>query len=62
VGLAEREMAEAAADRDRLAAELAAADDDHLALARAAHGLAALEARLAEAEERWLSLAEELGG
>ncbi len=59
--LAEREMGEAAADRDRLVTELAAADD-HAVLTQVAHSLADAEARLGQAEERWLSLAEELGG
>ena len=59
--LAEREMDEAAAARDRVAAELSAGAADHTALGRLAHALAAAEALLAEAEERWLALAEELG-
>jgi ATP-binding cassette subfamily F protein uup len=58
---AEREMAEAATERDRLERRLAEAGTDHVARARTAEGLAAAQARLAEAEERWLELAEELG-
>lgn len=59
--LAEREMGEAAADRDRLVTELAASTD-HAVLTQVAHSLADAEARLSQAEERWLSLAEELCG
>ncbi|MGH8975429.1 MAG: ABC-F family ATP-binding cassette domain-containing protein, partial [Acidimicrobiia bacterium] len=58
---AERELAAATDERSRLQAELAAATGDHVALAEVAHALAAAETRLAEAEERWLALAEELG-
>jgi ATP-binding cassette subfamily F protein uup len=62
IGLAEREMAEAAARRDRLAVELASAGSgDRHGLAAAAEGLAQAEAALGEAEERWLALSEELG-
>ena len=62
IGVAEREMAEAEAGRDRLAAELAALDPgDHVALAAAAQALADAEAALGAAEERWLELSEELG-
>jgi ABC transport system ATP-binding/permease protein len=60
IGLAEAEMERAAAERDGLLADLAAADD-HVALARIAGNLAAAEARLSAAEERWLELSEELG-
>ena len=62
LGPAEREMAEAGAARDRLVAELASGATEHTAMARLAHALADAEARLALAEERWLALAEELGG
>ncbi len=62
LGLAEREMAAAGADRERLVAQLAEGGADHAGLARVAHSLAEAEARLAGAEERWLSLGEELGG
>ena len=60
VALAEREMAEAGVDRDRLVAALAAATD-HATLTDAAHALADTEVRLASAEERWLALVEEMG-
>ncbi|MDQ6613404.1 MAG: ATP-binding cassette domain-containing protein, partial [Actinomycetota bacterium] len=62
LGLSEREMAAAAADRDRLVAALSVATNDHIALTQIAHSLADAEVRLAQAEERWLALAEELGG
>ena len=58
---AERELAEATDRRDGAAAALFAGGTDHVALARAAEELAAAEVRLAEVEERWLALAEELG-
>ena len=61
IGLAEAEMEKATADRDALMADLAAAGNDHVALARVAETLAAAEARLSAAEERWLELSEELG-
>ena len=61
VGLAEREMADAGEERDRLVAELATAGADHTTLAEVAHALAGADERLARAEERWLALAEELG-
>jgi hypothetical protein len=55
-------MTEAEARRDRLAAELGAADPaDHQALAAAAQALAQAEAALGAAEERWLALSDELG-
>ena len=62
VGLAESDMEKAAAERDGLLADLAAAGSDHVTLARIAETLAAAEARLVAAEERWLELSEELGG
>ena len=62
IGLAEREMAGAEADRDRLVHELAGGGSDHAELAQIAYALADAEARLVGAEERWLALAEELGG
>jgi ATP-binding cassette subfamily F protein uup len=62
IGLAEAEMEKAAAERGGLLADLAAAGNDHMALARIADTLAAAEARLVAAEERWLELSEELGG
>ena len=54
-------MAAATETRDRLAAVVAAGGADHVALAEAARELADAEASLAEAEQRWLELAEELG-
>jgi ATP-binding cassette subfamily F protein uup len=62
IGLAEAEMEKAAAERDGLLADLAAAGSDHVALTWIAETLAAAEARLAAAEERWMDLSEELGG
>ncbi|HUP69879.1 MAG TPA: ABC-F family ATP-binding cassette domain-containing protein [Acidimicrobiales bacterium] len=59
---AEKEMAVAGGERDRLTAALTAGVADHSALSRVAHALAEAESRLARAEERWLTLAEELGG
>ena len=61
IGLAEAEMEKATAERDGLMADLAAAGTDHVALARIAETLAAAEARLSAAEERWLELSDELG-
>jgi ATP-binding cassette subfamily F protein uup len=62
IGVAERELAEAERARDAVAAELAAGDaGDHEALASLARALAEAEARLGQAEERWLTLSEELG-
>ncbi|MDQ1419645.1 MAG: transport system ATP-binding/permease protein [Acidimicrobiaceae bacterium] len=61
VGLAEREMVEAAGRRDSLVAELSAGNADHSVVTEVAHALAAAEVRLAQAEERWLTLSEELG-
>jgi hypothetical protein len=63
LGQAEREMAETAAARDRLAAELADTGNAAPAvLTQISTSLADAEARLTQAEERWLALAEELGG
>ncbi len=61
LGLAEREMTEAGAERDRLVGQLAAGTTGHAALAGVAHALAGAEQRVVDAEERWLALAEELG-
>ncbi|MDQ6927856.1 MAG: ATP-binding cassette domain-containing protein [Actinomycetota bacterium] len=58
---AERDMADAATARDRLADELAAGASHAGALAQVANALAEAESHLAHAEERWLSLGEELG-
>jgi ATP-binding cassette subfamily F protein uup len=62
IGMAERAMADAESERDRLAAALGAVDPaDHVGLAAAAQALADAEAALSTAEERWLDLSEELG-
>ena len=61
LGLAEREMAEAGAERDRLLAQLSADSVDHTTRAELANALADAQSRLTGAEERWLALAEELG-
>jgi hypothetical protein len=58
---AERDVDAATRERDRVHAELAtaAASGDHVALRDLTSQLTAVEQRLAEAEERWLALAEE---
>jgi ATP-binding cassette subfamily F protein uup len=62
IGVAERAMADAESERDRLAAALGALDpSDHLSLAATAQALAEAESALGAAEERWLELSEELG-
>ncbi len=61
LGRAEREMAEAEADRNRLTAKLSADATDPRSLTQFSHALAEAEARLTQAEERWLALSEELG-
>ena len=61
LAVAEREMEEAEADRDRLAEELAKSSTDHAALTEISRSLVDAEARLAGVEERWLALGEELG-
>jgi ATP-binding cassette subfamily F protein uup len=60
LGQAEREVEKLAGRRDALVAELASAGTDHEALARVGAELAAAEAALAAAEERWLELGSEL--
>ena len=60
IGQAEREVEKLAARRDELVASLATTD--HEALARIGAEVAAAEAALAEAEERWLDLSAELEG
>ncbi len=57
----ERDLAEASGRRDELSTEMGSGAD-HLALAPLATELAAVEARMGELEERWLELADELGG
>ncbi|HVF14236.1 MAG TPA: hypothetical protein VM942_06520, partial [Acidimicrobiales bacterium] len=63
VTMAERDMAQAADRRIRLEANLSAVAEggDHAALAAAAHALAEADVALAAAEDRWLTLTEELG-
>jgi ATP-binding cassette subfamily F protein uup len=60
LGQAEREVEKLTGRRDELVAELAAAGTDHEALARIGADIAAVEADLAAAEERWLELGSEL--
>ena len=62
LGLAERELADASGERDRLVEALSGGTAGHAELAALAHAAAAAEDRLTRAEERWLALAEELGG
>jgi len=57
----ERDLTEASGRRDELSTEMGSSDD-HLALAPLATELAVVEARVGELEERWLALADELGG
>jgi ATP-binding cassette subfamily F protein uup len=59
---AERELSVATNERDALVSRLAEVGADHRELAAVAEALAAADLRVAEVEERWLSLAEELGG
>ena len=61
IGPAARAKTEAAERRDRLVADVAAATYDHVALAAASRALAEAESLLADAEESWLALSEELG-
>jgi len=61
VAQAEKRVEELEQRRAELDAALAAAGADHEELARVGHQLAGLHDELAAAEERWLSLAEELG-
>jgi ATP-binding cassette subfamily F protein uup len=61
LGETERDLAAVTARRDELVAELGTGGD-HVALAAVAAQLAATEARVADLEERWLVLADELGG
>jgi ATP-binding cassette subfamily F protein uup len=61
VSLAEKDMAALELRRDQVVAEMADAATDYVALGRLGTELQSVEERLAEAEERWLQLAEELG-
>jgi ABC transport system ATP-binding/permease protein len=62
LAVAEKAMADATTRRDALAARVADVVSDHVALAEVSADLALAEEELAEAEHRWLELAEELGG
>ncbi|MGH9170032.1 MAG: ABC-F family ATP-binding cassette domain-containing protein [Acidimicrobiales bacterium] len=57
---AEKEMTRLARQRDELHEALAASGGDHVALARLGSAVADVQGALAEAETRWLALAEEL--
>ena len=59
LGIADRELADAIAERDVVQAELATVGADHKELARVSAMLAASQSRVDAAEERWLSLAAE---
>jgi hypothetical protein len=59
LGLADRELADAIAARDSVQAELVAVGVDHKELVRLSAKLATGQSRVAAAEERWLSLADE---
>jgi ATP-binding cassette subfamily F protein uup len=59
LGLADRELADAIAERDEVQAELVAAGADHKELVRLGAKLATSQSRVGAAEERWLSLADE---
>jgi ATP-binding cassette subfamily F protein uup len=59
LGDAERTVANASDQRDALLARLSDVGGDHLALAEVGEALAQAEHDLADAEERWLSLAAE---
>ncbi len=59
LGRADRELADAIADRDDVQAELVAVVADHEELARLGAQLATTQKRVDAAEERWLSLADE---
>jgi ATP-binding cassette subfamily F protein uup len=59
LGVADRELAEAIAAHDKVQAELVAAGADHKELVRLSAELATVQSRVAAAEERWLSLADE---
>jgi ABC transport system ATP-binding/permease protein len=56
----EKEIAAHERRRDRLLGDLAAAGSDHVAMTRLGHELAASEAALGTAEQRWLELGAEL--
>jgi ATP-binding cassette subfamily F protein uup len=60
LGQVEREVEKLTGRREVLVAELVAVGADHVGLARVGDQLSDLEAQLADAEERWLALADEL--
>jgi ABC transport system ATP-binding/permease protein len=59
LNVADRALAEAIAARDKVQAELGTVGADHKELARLSAELATTQSRVAAAEERWLSLADE---
>jgi len=59
LGRADRELAEAIEERDKVQAELAEVGADHKELARVGAKLATVQQRVDAAEERWLLLAAE---
>jgi len=59
LGLADRDLADAIAARDKVQTQLVAAGADHKELARLGAELAGSQSRVDAAEERWLSLADE---
>jgi ATP-binding cassette subfamily F protein uup len=59
LGLADRELADAIAARERVQQELVAAGSDHKELLRLSATLATSQSRVDAAEQRWLSLADE---
>jgi ATP-binding cassette subfamily F protein uup len=61
VSLTEKDIAALELRREQLVAEMADAVTDYVALGRLGTELQSVEERLAEAEERWLQLGEELG-
>jgi ATP-binding cassette subfamily F protein uup len=60
LGQVEREVEKLTGRREALVTELVAVGADHVGLARVGGQLSELEAQLADAEERWLALADEL--
>jgi ATP-binding cassette subfamily F protein uup len=61
LSLAERDMASLSARRDELVAEMAATTSDYVTLGQLGTQLQEVHEQLAEVEERWLELSEELG-
>jgi ATP-binding cassette subfamily F protein uup len=59
LGVADRELADAIAARDKVQGELIEMVSDHKELARLSAKLATTQSRVDAAEERWLSLADE---